>query len=436
MFLGNSKTLVRTSLGILVVAFLGASTFAVGLVFLSFVETSQPVTPVLFDHGLTALDPQAPTQWTNQWCGSCHSQEYEQWKQSRHFVAGINDNFRKQCLASAFGRKQWCVNCHVPINPGLNVLPSQEPERLDEAFASRQQWLTNGVDCLACHVRDGHVLVTHITPKAKTAHPVRLAPELGTAEFCAGCHQFGFIKLSDGSIGEQQQASFEEFLHYRVTGGGETRCHDCHMPDGDHVMPGGYSLPMLRNALDLELSVQWHEDLKLVQVSVGINVSGVGHQVPGGEHFYRVLTLHTTLADAQGTPIDAKPIAPERNFNDQRSTSLAQNPESHSTKLVKTWPQIETFRQRMGPFERGVDLLAKPTQNTRLQPGEERRFDYLVPVDLTRTNAPIKARAELWYHILAEEEAIEFEFTVDEVMRLVLSEETSFAPDKSQQQTP
>ena len=35
------------------------------------------VTPVLFDHGLSAVELHAPAGWTNEWCGSCHQAELE-----------------------------------------------------------------------------------------------------------------------------------------------------------------------------------------------------------------------------------------------------------------------------------------------------------------------------------------------------------------------
>src|SRR5262245_44134818 len=79
-------------------------------------RAARAATPIHFDQGLTVLVPRAPAGWTDHACGSCHSQAYEQWIESRHAVAGVNDNFQAQFRHDEVGRKQWCLNCHAPAN--------------------------------------------------------------------------------------------------------------------------------------------------------------------------------------------------------------------------------------------------------------------------------------------------------------------------------
>ena len=374
-------------------------------------------TPVHFDQGLTVLDPRAPAGWTNGWCGSCHQHEYDRWMESRHAVAGVNANFQAVFRHKELGRQQWCLNCHAPANPGTDRMPTTEQESIDRLFRSPPAWLTNGVDCLACHVRDGKVLASAVTAEAEKAHPLRLAPELATAEFCAGCHQFRFkaYQVPDGFYGQYQQASLKEFLEFRRRGGTQDRCHDCHMPDHDHLMPGGYSPQMLQRAVGLELSTDWLEHLSVVRVSVGISARRVGHRVPGGEYF-RFLTLHTVLTDASGAGVTAAPGTPP----DLDNSGI-------EGRLLSSWPQTETVRRLIGAVEQEWPVpSAEPLPDTRLWPGETRRFTYLMAIDPAQAKPPFRARAEVWYHLMDEHEAHEFHFTPEEVTWLVRSEETQF----------
>ena len=69
---------------------------------------------------------------------------------------------------------------------------------------------------------------------------MRLAPELASADFCGGCHQFAFktSQLPDSFFGDLQQASMEEFLEFRQHSGLDLKCQDCHMPLDPEVLNG------------------------------------------------------------------------------------------------------------------------------------------------------------------------------------------------------
>ena len=378
-------------------------------------RAARGATPVHFDQGLTVLDPQAPAGWTNRWCGSCHQHEYERWTKSRHALAGVNDNFQAVFRHKELGRQQWCLNCHAPANPGRDRMPTTEQAAIDRLFQSPPDWLTNGVDCLACHVRDGKVLVSTVTPEAEKAHSSRLAPELASPEFCAGCHQFRFkgYHAPDSFYGQYQQASLQEFLDFRSRGGTQDRCHDCHMPQNDHLMPGGYSPQMLQRAIGLDLSADWVQDQNAVRVSVGISARRVGHRVPGGEYF-RFLTLHTVLTDDSGSKVTAGP-----------GTCPKPDTSAIEERWVSHWPQTETVRRLIGAVEQEWNVpSAKPLPDTRLWPGEARRFTYLMAIDPAQAKPPFRARAEVWYHLMDDNEAREFHFQPEEVTWLVRSDET------------
>ncbi len=376
----------------------------------SVVGTAAPSAPVLFDHGLTALDPgQIDSKWTNEACQACHEREFAQWHGSRHHRAATNDSFREQLLTPGDGRKQWCINCHAPINAGAKNLPTQEPSGLDGLYHRQPTWLRNGVDCLACHVRGDEILATRATAAATRAHPIRIAPELGTAEFCAGCHQFSSHSdvFPDSLSGELQQASLEEFLEQQAG----ARCHDCHLLDGDHRMAGGYDKQMLAGALDLGVSAEWNEELRSALVSVEVSVGHVGHRVPGGEHFFRYLTLQTTVEGKHGVSLQRR-----------AAVSGSHAPGTESAEMVDRWPRIEFLGHKMGTFEK--HFVGEPNPDSRLSPGETRAFRYLVPVDAARIGSVASIRTQLWYHLLDKEKARSLGLSVDDTRWIVAARET------------
>ena len=377
------------------------------------VGSAERTAPVLFDHGLSAIAPeQIHVRWTNESCEKCHAAEYTQWKRSRHHVAATNEGFRAQLLTPGDGRKQWCVNCHAPINPGATNLPTQEPAGLDALYASPPSWLVNGVDCLACHVRGDEILVTKASAEAARAHPIRVAPELGTAEFCGGCHQFNSHSnvFPDSLSGQLQQASFEEFLDHST----EARCHDCHMIGGDHHMPGGFDKSMIRNALSLDLSAEWNADQQSALVSADVTVGHVGHRVPGGEHFFRHLTLRTVVERDDGAALSTGGALP------RDSVQAAE-----SELMVRQWPRVETFGHKMGTYEKYG--FGEPNPDTRLSPGQSRSFRYRVPFDPAEIGSVVRVRSELWYHVLEEENARLFGLSVADTRWIVVSQETRLA---------
>ena len=82
------------------------------------------------------------------------------------------------------------------------------------------------------------------------------------------------------------------------------------------------------------------------------------------------------------------------------------------------------MRRLIGPFEKDrLDLSAEPLPDTRLWPGERRRFTYLMAIDPTRMKTPFRARAEVWYHVLDESETHQFGFSREQVEWIVRSEE-------------
>ena len=176
-------------------------------------------------------------------------------------------------------------------------------------------------------------------------------------------------------------------------------------------MPGGHSDSMRKRAVDLELASRWRPDLRMVEITVAITAQNIGHRLPGGEH-HRYLTLRTTLVDADGSPVEPAEAAPPPAGSEPAT-------------LVKQWPQIESMRRRMGPYERG-DPSAEPIADTRLWPEERRQFRYLVPIDPARQGS-LTARAEVWYHLMSDSKAELFNHKLEDVQWLVHEKESRVA---------
>ena len=235
---------------------------------------------------------------------------------------------------------------------------------------------------------------------------MRKSPELGTAEFCGGCHQFAHKprQFPDGFRGRLQQASLEEMIAQNRADNEEMRCHDCHMTGGDHGMPGGYDRELVAGALSVSLNVSWRADLNAIQLAVSVSAHGVGHRVPGGEHFFRYLTLRTTLRDTSGATVSPAPRV--RSASPKAATSLV---------VLENLPHVVEIRKRLGDFERGKEAGIPPTPDTRLNPNETRKFEYLIPLSQSDKNMPLEAQVSLWYHVLDPEEAREFQLRPEEL---------------------
>jgi len=382
-------------------------------------------TTILFNQGLDAVVTDAPAGWTNAWCGSCHKQEFEQWHGSRHNVAASAHNFEVEYLEEG-NRQQYCLNCHAPRIPAAG-LPTSEPPGLDEAYRDHPEWLASGVDCLSCHVRDGVVVATHVTEKGIAEHAMRQDPALGKAEFCAGCHQFAFkdTDLPDRFHGVLQQASLEEFLEYRAQGGVETRCHDCHMPRGAHRMPGGYDDKMVKQAVGMELEARWIEPGRVAEVTVSLRAGRVGHRVPGGEEL-RFLTVRTEVTGADGQRVGTRGDDHARQADGEADGE--EDAEDAEEEDLPEWPIVETLRRHMGDREHGRDPQAAPAPDTRLRPGETRRYSYRIIFEPGTLDGPLTVRSRLWYHLMHDGKAQLFRHRLEDVQRVVRESEVHLDP--------
>jgi hypothetical protein len=218
-------------------------------------------------------------------CGSCHSEVYKAWSQSRHRQSLDNAVFLDGFAAEPHAR---CINCHAPLEAQAKAALRQRAALIRERNLSSVPAASlahEGITCVTCHVRDGTVMTAN--PQARSdAHALRHEPRLGEPSFCAGCHEFLGHEVVNGKsvlTDEKLQTTWTEWRAWRDRGGQGT-CQECHMPGKSHVFRGAYDLDFLRGALSLRV-----EKTRGQLVAV-LESRGVGHSFPTGDVF-RHLTV-------------------------------------------------------------------------------------------------------------------------------------------------
>ena len=82
----------------------------------------------------------------------------------------------------------------------------------------------------------------------------------------------------------------------------------------------------------------------------------------------------------------------------------------------------------MGDREHGRDPQAPPAPDTRLRPGETRRYSYRIHFESGSASKPLTVRARLWYHLMHDGKAKLFGHPFDDVQRVVREQEVPLDP--------
>ncbi|MCB1320983.1 MAG: hypothetical protein KDK34_12060, partial [Leptospiraceae bacterium] len=255
--------------------FTGIALIAAGLA-----NACNPNPADFFDQGRTSLTLELPENiesYSAEDCRACHPEDYEDWNDSMHARAFVDPIFQ-----SAFRKEPaiWCVNCHAPLSQQAFtqtsgpyvVLEAEALEANDMQLnsASRRIQLRNeGINCAACHVRNGKILSSRpeygpledMTPDGTVAvskegpapHPTVYEPRLSTAEFCAGCHQFNFPFDDPAAIvhygDEPMQNVYAEWSQHAGLKG--ISCQACHMSRDHHRLYGPHSPGWLSDRIQM-----------------------------------------------------------------------------------------------------------------------------------------------------------------------------------------
>ncbi|MBI4487855.1 MAG: ammonia-forming cytochrome c nitrite reductase subunit c552 [Deltaproteobacteria bacterium] len=227
-------------------------------------------------------------------CGSCHSQQYADWKESLHSKA-MGPGPWGQIIDLTHSSPEeaiLCMTCHAPLSEQMPFMakatdnqeksPAKNPD-----FDSQLQ--LQGITCAACHVRQHQRFGP---PKAKgasaPAYPpgtpnhggVLLTPYFEKAEFCRDCHQFD----PENSLlvnGKPLQDTYREWKN-SVWGKGDAACQECHMPNRRHLWKGIHDAEWVRSGVRMETQIAKGGSTpgSSVELKVEVINAAVGHKFP------------------------------------------------------------------------------------------------------------------------------------------------------------
>lgn len=267
-----------------------------------------PAAPTLFAAGLPVVLDQLPAgiaSLSAQSCNACHWTAHDTWATSAHANAWADPNFRVAYAAA--GNATVCVSCHLPVAAQHDQIAAAytggnvaRPELIaNPSFDAAL--MSEGVTCVACHVRDGVVLGTRTS--ARSPHPLVASTELSSSEMCATCHQLSWP--------EGDRPYYDTFGEWKAsayaTAGVE--CSDCHMaPGAGQRQPGvtgfvashGGDATLVR-ALTTLVKLERASITRNTPTTVGVTLinSGAGHTVPTGNP-HKAYVIEVVLLDANG----------------------------------------------------------------------------------------------------------------------------------------
>ncbi len=259
--------------------------------------TALPIVVDALPPGLASLSAQT--------CNGCHWAAHDSWQGTAHAHAW-SDPVYQAALASA-GGSTVCRSCHLPVATQHDqiaagyIADDVTRPRLQANPGFDVTLMSEGVTCIACHVRDGTVLGTQTSDRAP--HPVVASAELQSSEMCATCHQLSWP--------EGDRPFYDTYGEWKGSAYAEAgvQCQDCHMaPAAGAAQPGqgavvaSHGSPTtIQRALTTMISLPNASVTRGQLVDVGVSVinTGAGHSVPTGNPF-KTWTIEVVLVDAAG----------------------------------------------------------------------------------------------------------------------------------------
>ena len=207
-------------------------------------------------------------------CATCHPRQAEAWANSRHarslspgLLAQLVDAPKPELI-------RHCLSCHAPL-----AEQSRDLVEADEFIPG------HGITCAGCHVRAHR----RFGPPPQAFPPVAAhftggqhggaihSPDFHQSPFCAPCHQFDPAGLALN--GKLLQNTHAEWAASPQRARGET-CQTCHMPGGDHRMPGIHDPLTVSRALELDIDWDLSPDQRQLRATVRLHNRGAGHHLP------------------------------------------------------------------------------------------------------------------------------------------------------------
>lgn len=264
----------------------------------------QGLPPTLFTEKEASLRPEA--------CGSCHPQQYADWKDSLHSKAmgpgpwGQIIDLTRDSPEEAI----LCMTCHAPLSEQMPSM-AKAVEENEKTYTKNphfdSQLQLQGITCAACHVRQHQRFGPpkaegDAAPKYPAGMPdhggVQRTPYFEKAEFCKDCHQFD----PENSLlvnGKPLQDTYREWEN-SIWGQGEAGCQECHMPSRRHFWKGIHDPEWVKSGVRIEVQVtkaplQPGDPLEL---AVAVVNAAVGHKFP--TYITPKVFVRATLLDSRG----------------------------------------------------------------------------------------------------------------------------------------
>ncbi|MEJ2691825.1 MAG: multiheme c-type cytochrome [Candidatus Thiodiazotropha sp.] len=243
-------------------------------------------------------------------CGSCHPQQWRDWRTSLHSRA-VGAGLMWQLHLMDQAQANQCLDCHAPLAEQKALLalhfdwpgapPRPPPAYVDEGLALQ------GLVCAACHVRKHR----RFGPEPRTEPAGGRQPHGGfiaqkafsDSRFCAACHQFP--QQGPRVNGKLQEDTYAQWLASPAAADGR-QCQACHMPERRHFWRGIHDPEMVRSGVRAELDVEPVEGRFRITASLS-NVD-VGHLFPTYMVPKVVMTLNQLLPDGEAIQLGQSTI--------------------------------------------------------------------------------------------------------------------------------
>ena len=210
-------------------------------------------------------------------CAACHAEVAAEWAQSTHHTAYTDAFFQK---AYKIEPEAACRNCHAPLAGATTATEAE------------------GIGCATCHVRAGAIVANFGPEPAFASHPIARDAALGAAEYCAGCHQFGFLALTRNHRPRFETAFLQQttYNEWQMVPPGAPRqtCNACHMPPvaratgkigRKHVFAGRTPEMLAKSVAVTAATAVTGKELR---VTFTLRNTGAGHAVPTGDLYRRM----------------------------------------------------------------------------------------------------------------------------------------------------
>jgi nitrate/TMAO reductase-like tetraheme cytochrome c subunit len=160
-------------------------------------------------------------------CGSCHESHYDEWQNSTHAMAWKDPQFQAEMAKES--SPYMCINCHIPLqNQQEYVVTGLIDNDVYQPVSHKnplfdQELQQEGINCAACHVRDGAVIGTTVSNMAP--HKSIANKEFLSEQLCISCHNVV------AEITAELVCSFETGDEWAAGPYFESKnCISCHMP--------------------------------------------------------------------------------------------------------------------------------------------------------------------------------------------------------------